>query len=120
MAMEWGSFALGSGILYSVMLPVLGSSLPISPRKLPVNHILPSLSSANAWGAVNRVLTGFSLISFVLGSTCPSFPASWPVYQMLPSRAAIGSWGREPGVGTGHSLIVAGTGPSITTAAGRA
>src|SRR5262249_60404400 len=119
MAMVWGSFAFGSGILYSVTSPVLGSSLPTRLIWLPVNQMLPSLSSVRPCGPVCGVLSGYSLIAPVLGSRRPSLPDSSPVYQIAPSRVASGSCGREPGVGTGQSSIFASTGPGMTTAAGR-
>src|SRR5215472_14961757 len=114
-----GSRAAGSGSLYSVTSPVLGSSLPIRPAKLPVNQMLPSLSSARPCGAVCARLSGYSFNSPVLGSRRPSLLESWPVYQTLPSRAAIGSCGREPGVGIGHSWIAASAGPAMAAAVGR-
>ena len=52
MLMVCGSFADLSGSGYSVVIPVLGSSLPIRPRLLPVNQMLPSLSSASPCGPV--------------------------------------------------------------------
>src|SRR5262249_122288 len=36
----WGSRALGSGILYSVTLPVFASTLPMRPAAFPVYQIL--------------------------------------------------------------------------------
>src|SRR5215831_12654508 len=119
MARVWGSFAFGSGILYSVTSPVLGSSLPTRLMWLPVNQMLPSLSSTRPCGPVCGVLSGYSLISPLLGSRRPSLPESCPVYQIAPSLVASGSCGREPGVGTCQSLIAASTGPGTTTAAGR-
>src|SRR2546430_15524956 len=52
MAMVWGSLAFGSGILYSLTSPVLGSSLPTRFMWLPVNQMLPSLSSTRPCGPV--------------------------------------------------------------------
>ena len=46
MLMVCGSFADLSGNGYSVVMPVFGSSLPIRPRLLPVNQILPSCRSS--------------------------------------------------------------------------
>src|SRR5262249_10560602 len=86
---------------------------------LPVNQMLPSLSSTRPCGPVCGVLSGYSLICPVLGSRRPSLPDSCPVYQIAPSLVASGSCGREPGVGTGQSLIAASTGPAMMTAAGR-
>src|SRR5712691_1081197 len=119
MAIVCGSFAAGSGILYSVTLPVFGSSLPIRLAWLPVYQTLPSLSSTRPCGPVCEVLSVYSLTVPVFGSTRPSLLVIWPVYQMAPSLAASGSCGREPGVGTSQSLIDACTGPSTILAAGR-
>src|SRR5919198_1928385 len=119
MASVCGSLAFGSGILYSVTSPLFGSSLPITLAWLPVNQILPSLSSTRPCGPVCGVLSVYSLTAPVFGSTRPSLLIICPVYQIEPSLAASGSCGREPGVGTGHSLIAAWTGPSTILAGGR-
>ena len=101
-----GSFAFGSGNGYSVTRPVSGSSLPISAALLPVNQILPDLSSARPCGPVNADFRVYSRIAPVLGSTRPSLLTSWPVHQIEPSRAASGSCGREPWVGTSHIVMI--------------
>src|SRR5712692_8320340 len=113
-----GSLTLGSGILYSVTAPVLGSSLPISAPVLPVYQMFAALSSTRPCGPECGVLSGYSLTLPVAGSTRPSTLAIWPVYQSDPSAAASGSCGREPGVDAGQSFIEALTGPGITTPAG--
>src|SRR4051794_23599697 len=100
-------------------MPVFGSSLPIIDAPLPVNQILPSLSSARPCGPECGDFSVYSLIAPVLGSTRPSLLASWPVHQIDPSLAPSGSCGRDPLVGTSHSLMVVCTGPGITAAAGR-
>src|SRR5262249_43065875 len=109
----WGSFALGSGILYSVTSPVFGSSLPTSAPVLPVYQMLPALSSFSPCGPECAVFSGYSFTLPVFGSTRPSVLVIWPVYQSEPSRAASGSCGREPGVAADHSFIVTFTGPAI-------
>src|SRR5262249_10539099 len=113
-----GSLASGSGIGYSVTVPVLGSSLPTSPPVFPVYQMLPSLSSVSPCGPECGVLSGYSLNWPVFGSSLPSTLAIWPVYQSDPSRAANGSCGRDPGVGTVHACTETFIGPSTTTAAG--
>src|SRR5258708_20948499 len=86
-----GSFALGSGSGYSVTMPVDGSSLPIRPALLPVNQMMPDLSSASPCGPVDADFMGYSRIVPVLGSSRPSFLAGCPVHQIELSRAARGS-----------------------------
>src|SRR5258706_309912 len=113
-----GSFASGSGILYSVTEPVFGSSLPINAPVFPVYQMLPFASSTRPCGPERTVFNGYSLILPVLGSTRPSTLAIWPVYQSDPSLAASGSCGREPGVGTGQIFIATFSGPSIPAPAG--
>src|SRR5438309_1861825 len=115
-----GSFASGSGILYSATAPVLGSSLPTKAPVFPVYQILPSASSIRPWGPEWAVFKGYSLILPLFGSTRPSTLAIWPVYHSDPSLAASGSCGREPGVGTCHFFIEIVTGPGITAPAGLA
>ena len=44
-AIVCGSRAFGSGILYSAILPVFGSTFPIRPFALPEYQILPALSA---------------------------------------------------------------------------
>src|SRR5581483_1740379 len=106
-----GSFASGSGILYSVTSPVFGFSLPMSSPVLPVYQMLPCLSSLRPCGPECAVFSLYSFTSPVLGFTRPSTLAIWPVYQSEPSRAARGSCGREPGVGADHCCMVTFTGP---------
>src|SRR5262249_3390291 len=117
---ECGSFAFGSGILYSVTSPVFGSSLPTSSPVLPVYQILPALSSFSPCGPECAVLSGYSLNCPVLGSSRPSTLAICPVYQMEPSRAPSGSCGRDPGVGTVHVLMVICAGPARSRPSGLA
>ncbi len=113
-----GSFASGSGILYSVTAPVFGSSLPINAPVFPVYQMSPFASSTRPCGPEWAVFNGYSLILPVWGSTRPSTLAIWPVYQSDPSLAASGSCGREPGVGTGQIFIATFSGPLITAPAG--
>src|SRR6266849_10778902 len=115
---ECGSFAFGSGILYSVTAPVFGSSLPISDPVFPVYQILPSLSSTKPCGPEWAVLRGYSLNCPVFGSSLPSTLAICPLYQMAPSRVASGSCGRDPGVGTCHVLMETLAGPGVVIPAG--
>src|SRR5271167_3190935 len=114
----WGSLAFGSGIGYSVTLPVFGSSLPMYALKFAVNQIFPSLSGTSPYGPDDGVFKGYSLNCCVLGSNRPSTFAICPVYHTEPSGANAGSWGRDPAVGTCHSLIETSTLPGITTASG--
>src|SRR2546430_9611254 len=103
-----GSFASGSGILYSVTLPVFGSSLPTSAPVFPVYQMLPALSSTRPCGPEWGVLSGYSLTWLVLGSTRPSTFAICPVYQSEPSRAASGSCGldrKSTRLNSSHSQI---------------
>src|SRR5438477_525085 len=113
-----GSFASGTGILYSVTAPVFGSSLPIKAPVFPVYQMFPSRSSTRPCGPEWGVLRGNSLNRPVFGSSRPSTLFIWPVYQSDPSAVARGSCGRDPGVGTGHSLMEIFADPGITTAAG--
>lgn len=113
-----GSRAFGSGNGYSVISPVFGSSLPISPELLPVNQRLPRLSAVMPCGPVCGVLSLYSLAWPVFWSIRPTTFAVCPEYQIMPSGVAHGSCGREPGVGTGHSVIAACTAPETIAAAG--
>jgi len=61
-----GSFASGSGILYSVTAPVFGSSLPIKAPVFPVYQMLPFASSTRPCGPEWTVFNGYSLILPVL------------------------------------------------------
>ena len=94
-----------------MVTPVLGSSLPTNPALLPVNQMLPTLSSVSPCGAVWGDLREYSRIAPVFGSIRPSLLANCPLHQIAPSLVASGSCGREPMVGTFHSLIVACVGP---------
>jgi hypothetical protein len=114
-----GSFALLSGSGYSVVRPVFGSSLPISPRLLPVNQMLPSLSSASPCGPLYGDFNTYSRIAPVFGSRRPSLLTSWPVHQIEPSLDARGSCGREPSVGTSQILMSTFAEPGLSTATGR-
>ena len=76
---------VGSGILYSVTLPVFGSSLPMSPAELPVYQMLPSLSGVRPCGPEFGVGSVHSLNVPVAGSSRPTTLARWPVYQTMPS-----------------------------------
>src|ERR1700730_17224348 len=100
------------------MLPVFGSTFPMYPFALAVNHRLPSLSNARPWGPDPGVFAGYSLNSPVLGSNRPRTLANMPVHQIVPPGPGSGSWGREPRLGTAHSLIDTVTDPGITTAGG--
>src|SRR5258706_8096545 len=57
-----GSFASGSGILYSATEPVFGSSLPINAPVFPVYQMLPFASSTRPSGPERTVFNGYSLI----------------------------------------------------------
>src|SRR4029453_8226412 len=115
-----GSFADLSGMGYSVLIPVLGSSFPIRPRLLPVNQMLPSLSSASPCGPVYGDFRVYSRIAPDLGAIRQSLLAGRPVHHIEPSFAASGSCGREPCVGTSHKSMRALIGPERITADGRA
>src|ERR1051325_8102819 len=71
-AIVCGSRALGFGILYSVTLPVLGSTLPMRPAELPVNQTLPSLSGCRPCGPAFGVIDENSLNCPVFGSNRPT------------------------------------------------
>src|SRR5580704_6027483 len=113
-----GSFACGSGIGYSVTLPVLGSSFPMYALKFAVNQMFLSWSGTKPCGPDPGVFKRYSLNCCVLGSNRPSTLAICPVYQTEPSGANAGSCGLEPAVGTCHSLIATSTLPGIKTASG--
>jgi hypothetical protein len=98
-----GSFAFGSCILYSVTLPVAGSTLPTVPFLLPVYQGMPLSSSqtecGNAFGG-----SLYSFISPVAGLSRPIRLPNCPAHQMVPSAAWIGSRERWPSVGICHSV----------------
>src|SRR5262245_24070199 len=107
-----GSFAFGSGILYSVTLPVAGSTLPTVPFLLPLYQGMPLSSSHTECGSA----FGGSLYSFiapVAGSSRPIRLPNCPAHQIDPSAAWIGSRERWPSVGICHSVklisVVPGT-----------
>ena len=87
------TFAFGFGILYSVIVPVFGSILPISPAAFPVYQMFPSLSACRPCGPEFGVGSGNSLNCCVAGSKRPTTLARWPVYQIDPSGATAGSCG---------------------------
>src|SRR5919106_4284807 len=97
-----GSLAAGSGILYSVILPVRGSSLPIVPLLFPVYQMLPSWSGVTVWGFAPSGNV-YSQTSPVLGLIRPTRLAHIPAHQIDPSGACTGSRDRWPSVGTFHS-----------------
>src|SRR5262249_48122627 len=101
-AIVCGSAALGFGILYSVILPVFGSILPISPAELPVYQMLPSLSGCSPRGPEFFVGSAYSLNCVVAGSKRPTTFARCPVYQMEPSGATAGSCGYAGLLGVIH------------------
>src|SRR5438128_10130969 len=117
--MVCGSRAFGSGILYSVTFPVLGSILPISAALLPVYQMLPSLSGCSPCGPEFGVGSANSLNCSVFGSNRPTTFARWPVYQMDPSGATAGSWGYGGLLGVSHASIftttVSGGAPARTS-----
>src|SRR6266508_153041 len=119
-AIVWGSRALGFGILYSVIFPVFGSILPISPAALPVYQILPSLSGCRPCGPELGVGRAYSLNSCVAGSKRPTTLARWPVYQTDPSGATVGSCGYDGLLGVIHSSIFTSTLSEMPAARGRA
>src|SRR5215510_11177333 len=92
-AIVCGSAAFGFGILYSVILPVFGSILPIRPAAFPVYQMLPSLSACSPCGPELAVGSVYSLNCCVAGSKRPTTLARWPVYQIEPSGATAGSCG---------------------------
>src|SRR4030095_1085571 len=85
-AMVCGSRAFGFGILYSVTLPLFGSTLPMSPAALPVYQMLPSLSACRPCGPEFGVGSVNSLNSCVFGSKRPMTFARWPVYRSAERR----------------------------------
>src|SRR5438105_1541180 len=108
-AIVCGSRALGFGILYSVILPVFGSILPINPAALPVYQMLPSLSGCRPCGPEFGVGSLYSLNCCVAGSKRPTTLARWPVYQIEPSGATVGSCGYGGVLGVIHWSILTST-----------
>src|SRR5215471_16943571 len=100
-----GSRAAGSGILYSVTMPVCGSSLPIVPLPLPVYQMLPSWSGVTLWGLASAG-NGYSRMSPVSGLIRPTRLPHCPAHQIDPSSVCTGSRARWPSVGTFHSRNV--------------
>ena len=70
-AIVCGSRAFGSGILYSVILPVFGSILPMRAAAFPVYQTLPSLSATMPCGPEFGVGSANSLNCCVTGSKRP-------------------------------------------------
>jgi hypothetical protein len=104
-------------MVYSVTLPVRGSSLPTTAPPLPVYQMLPSRSSTSPCGPECAVFSGNSFTLPVFGSMRPSMLVIWPVYQSEPSRVASGSCGREPGVMPfSNTCIETCSGPGTITA----
>src|SRR5262249_31235203 len=105
-----GSRAAGSGILYSVILPVRGSSLPIVPLLFPVYQMLPCSSGVTVWGLA---FSGkeYSETSPVFGFSLPTRLPHIPAHQIVPSGASTGSRALCPSVGTFHSLNVIDSSP---------
>ena len=105
-----GSLAAGSGILYSVILPVLGSSLPTVPLPLPVYQIFPSRSGVMLCG---KAFSGnaYSQTSPVFGLIRPTRLPNCPQYQIIPSGVCTGSRARWPSWGTFHSRKVIDASP---------
>src|SRR5919109_1705207 len=105
-----GSRAAGSGILYSVIFPVRGSSLPIVPLLFPVYQMLPCWSGVTVWGLA---FSGkeYSHTSPVWGLSWPTRLAHIPAHQIVPSGASTGSRARCPSVGTFHSRNVIDSSP---------
>lgn len=94
-----------SRILYSVILPVRGSSLPIVPFPFPVYQILPSWSGVTVWGFA-AFGNEYSETSPVSGLIRPTRLAHCPAHQIDPSGACTGSRALWPSVGTIHSRNV--------------
>ena len=101
-AIVCGSCAFLFGILYSVTLPVFGSTLPMRPAALPEYQMLPSLSACRPCGPDPAVGSAYSLNCCVAGSKRPMTFARWPVYQMDPSGATAGSCGYAGLLGVIH------------------
>src|SRR5262249_9914500 len=99
---ECGSRAFAFGILYSVILPVFGSILPINPAAFPVYQTLPSLSGCRPCGPEFGVGSLYSLNCCVAGSKRPTTLARCPVYQIEPSGATVGSCGYGGVLGVIH------------------
>src|SRR6476659_5649532 len=108
-AIVCGSRAFAFGILYSVTLPVLGSTLPINPAALPVYQMLPSLSACSPCGTEFGVGSGNSLNCCVAGSKRPIVLARCAVYHTDPSGATAGSCGYAGLLGVIHSSIFTST-----------
>src|SRR5262249_57960466 len=96
-----GSRAAGSGILYSVILPVRGSSLPIVPLLFPVYQMLPCSSGVTVCGLA---FSGkeYSQTSPVLGLSLPTRLPHIPAHHIVPSGASTGSRAPCPTVRTFH------------------
>src|ERR1700730_8278692 len=70
----------------SVILPVLGSSVPTKLPACTVEYINPSLLNAIVWGSRALGLgILYSVILPVFGSIFPFNPTAFPVFQMLPA-----------------------------------
>src|SRR5690606_19323496 len=78
-----GSRALGSGILYSVIMPVRGSSLPMVALPLPVYQMLPCASGVTLCGFAFGGNV-YSVTSPVTGSRRPMRFAHIPAHQIEP------------------------------------
>src|SRR4030095_946324 len=107
MPLRWKTALCGSlaVVLYSVILPVLGSSLPRVALLFPVYQMFPSASGMMLWG----LAFGGRRSSFtapVFGSSLPTRLAYIPVHQIEPSGASMGSRDRWPSVGASHSVIL--------------
>ena len=85
-----GSFAAGSGILYSVTLPVAGSTLPTVPFLFPEYQGMPLSSSHTECGSAFGGNL-YSFISPVAGLSRPIRLPNCPAHQIEPSSAWIGS-----------------------------
>src|SRR5713101_6521264 len=81
-----GSSAFSTGILYSVTLPVRGSSFPIYPPEIAVNQMLPSLSATSPCGPEFGVFSGYSLNSPVFGSSQAQLVRRLPCVPERPVR----------------------------------
>src|SRR5262245_3479278 len=107
-----GSRALGSGILYSVIVPVRGSSLPIVPLLFPVYQMLPWSSGVTVWGFAFSG-SAYSATAPVSGLIRPTRLPHIPVDQIGPSGASTGPRAGWPSVGTFHSRHVIVSSPDI-------